>query len=126
MPPSNILETLAGGKPMNFTYWDKGNLATIGRNKAVADLPYGIRFGGFFPRGSSGRRCTSSIWWVTAAAWRSSTEWAWNYVTFYRGSRLITGTQDGQDALAPPGGRVRTGGAPPDAVTVEPQGASKP
>ena len=40
----NILETLAGGKPMKFVYWDKGSLATIGRNKAVADLNFGAAF----------------------------------------------------------------------------------
>ena len=43
----NVLETVAGGQPMQFHYVDKGSLATIGRNKAVADLPYNIRFGGF-------------------------------------------------------------------------------
>ena len=43
----NVMETLAGGKPMKFVYWDKGSLATIGRNKAVADLNFGLRFGGF-------------------------------------------------------------------------------
>ena len=42
----NIIEMLAGGKPMKFVYWDKGTLATIGRNKAVADL-HVIKFGGF-------------------------------------------------------------------------------
>ena len=42
----NVLETLAGGKPMPFHYWDKGTMATIGRNKAVADLNF-VRFGGF-------------------------------------------------------------------------------
>ncbi|MGC1515864.1 MAG: hypothetical protein WA810_09845, partial [Maribacter sp.] len=30
-----------------FSYFDKGSLATIGRNKAVADLPGGLKFSGF-------------------------------------------------------------------------------
>ena len=30
-----------------FRYFDKGSLATIGRNKAVADLPGGLKFSGF-------------------------------------------------------------------------------
>ena len=102
----NILETLAGGKPMKFVYWDKGSLATIGRNKAVADLNF-VRFGGFL----------AWVMWagihiVYLVGYRSRlavvSEWAWNYVTFYRGSRLITGVQDGQDALHHPS---RRGGA---------------
>ena len=97
----NILETLAGGKPMPFVYWDKGNLATIGRNRAVADLPYRIRFGGF----------VAWVLWAVVhifylVGYRSRLavmgEWLWNYVTFYRGSRLITGMQNGQEALHHP------------------------
>src|SRR4029077_7877236 len=34
----NILAMLDGRKPQRFWYWDKGSMATIGRNKAVADL----------------------------------------------------------------------------------------
>src|SRR3984893_4559999 len=34
----NILATLEGRQPQQFWYWDKGSMATIGRNKAVADL----------------------------------------------------------------------------------------
>ena len=96
----NILETLAGGQPMPFHYWDKGNLATIGRNKAVGDLNF-AHVSGFI------------AWFIWATVhifylvgYRSrlavAAEWVWNYVTFYRGSRLITGTQDGQSTLHRP------------------------
>lgn len=37
--------TIEEEKP--FTYFDKGSLATIGRNKAVADLPVNLKFSGF-------------------------------------------------------------------------------
>jgi NADH dehydrogenase len=96
----NIIEVLAGGTPMKFHYFDKGSLATIGRNKAVADL-HVIRFGGFFA-------------WVAWAAihifflvgFRNRlavmSEWIYSYITFYRGSRLITGMQTGQEALRHP------------------------
>ena len=118
----SILETLAGGKPMPFHYWDKGSLATIGRNKAVADLNF-VHFGGFL------------AWIIWAGVhifylvgFRSRfvvmTEWAWNYFSFFRASRLITGTQDGQDALSHP----QPGCEPissPAAVQVA-LGASKP
>ncbi len=36
----NILAMIKGRKPQRFHYWDKGSLATIGRNKAVADLKF--------------------------------------------------------------------------------------
>ncbi len=98
---------------MPFHYWDKGTMATIGRNKAVADLNF-VRFGGFL----------AWIMWAGVhifflVGFRNRFavigEWAWNYFSFYRGSRLITGTQDGQDALRYP----QPGSAPmasPDAV----------
>jgi NADH dehydrogenase len=38
---------LRGEQPEPFKYFDKGSLATIGRNKAIADLGK-IRFQGFF------------------------------------------------------------------------------
>src|SRR6266576_4609390 len=34
----NILAMIKGRRPQHFRYWDKGSMATIGRNKAVADL----------------------------------------------------------------------------------------
>ena len=37
---------LEHAKPQRFYYWDKGSMATIGRNRAVADLN-GLHFSGF-------------------------------------------------------------------------------
>ena len=42
----NILHMVTGAKPQRFYYWDKGSMATIGRNKAVADLNI-VHFSGF-------------------------------------------------------------------------------
>src|SRR5881409_3084851 len=36
----NILAMINGRKTKRFHYWDKGNIATIGRNRAVADLKF--------------------------------------------------------------------------------------
>ena len=36
----NILALMDSRKPLRFRYWDKGSMATIGRNKAVADLNF--------------------------------------------------------------------------------------
>ena len=118
----SILETLSGGKPMNFHYWDKGTLATIGRNKAVGDLNF-MHVSGFI----------GWLWWAGIhifylVGYRNRFavmgEWFWNYVTFYRGSRLITGTQAGQEALHHP-----AAGADPVApagADATPAGSSKP
>ena len=72
-----------------FHYRDKGNLATIGRAQAIADL---------------GRFQISGIWaWLAwlfvhvffLTGFRNRFvvifEWAWAYFTFQRGARLITG-----------------------------------
>ena len=40
-------DTLDLSNEKSFEYFDKGSLATIGRNKAVADLPGGLKFSGF-------------------------------------------------------------------------------
>ena len=98
-------------------------MATIGRNRAVADLPYHIRFGGF-------------VAWVLWAGvhifylvgYRNRLavmgEWLWNYVTFYRGSRLITGMRNGQEALHHPAAGAMPLSSPGDVPAA--LGASKP
>ena len=90
---ANILCDL-GKKPRSkFVYWDKGSLATIGRAAAIADLPGGIRLSGllawlawlfihiFFLIGFRNRLLVII-------------QWAWAYLTFQRGTRLITGNTD--------------------------------
>ena len=42
---SNILAMIDHRKPQRFWYLDKGSMATIGRNKAVADLNF-VHFSG--------------------------------------------------------------------------------
>jgi NADH:ubiquinone reductase (H+-translocating) len=44
---SNFKSMIRGEKLKAFKYYDKGTLAIIGRNKAVADLPHNIHFKGF-------------------------------------------------------------------------------
>src|SRR5881392_2088377 len=43
----NVLAMIKGRKPERFRYWDKGTMATIGRNKAVADLKF-VHLSGLF------------------------------------------------------------------------------
>lgn len=43
----NISATKSGKKLHSFRYFDKGTMATVGRNLAVVELPF-VKFGGFF------------------------------------------------------------------------------
>lgn len=84
-----IKRRLAGKRLPPFRYRDKGSLAVIGRNSAVADLGF-VRFDGML------------AWLIWAGLHiRGLVEfdnkalvllqWAWHYVTHNVGARLITG-----------------------------------
>jgi NADH dehydrogenase len=84
----NILGMLEGLKPQRFWYWDKGSMATIGRNKAVADLNL-EHFSGF-----PAWMAWLFIHVVFLVGFRNRVavllQWAWAYFTFNKGARLIT------------------------------------
>jgi NADH dehydrogenase len=77
-----------------FRYRDRGNLATIGRNYAVADLPAGpfgrVRLDGFV-----GWMLWSIIHVYFLIGFRNrvivALSWLWSYVTRRAGARLVTG-----------------------------------
>jgi NADH:ubiquinone reductase (H+-translocating) len=109
----NIVADVRGVPRAPFRYRDKGNMATIGRRAAVLE---------------SGRlTLTGPLAWFAwlfihvlfLIGFRNRlavlVQWAWSYLTWQRGARLIPGTV-GAD-LAPPG---RPLGAP----DVEPAGAA--
>jgi NADH dehydrogenase len=85
----NIVRAIKGEPLEPFRYRDYGNMATIGRGSAVADIGP-IKASGFF---------AWLIWLFIHIFWligfRSRVvvfgEWAWSYVTFQRRVRLITG-----------------------------------
>jgi NADH dehydrogenase len=70
-----------------FVYKDKGNMATIGRKMAVAEIGR-FRFSGFV---AWFLWLTIHIWYLIGFRNRVLTliEWAWAYVTFERGARLV-------------------------------------
>jgi NADH:ubiquinone reductase (H+-translocating) len=79
---------LAGQPRRAFSYWDKGQLAVIGRGQAVADI-WKLRFGGFL----------AWLIWIFVhifflIGFRNRVlvllQWAWSYITYRRGARLIT------------------------------------
>ena len=84
----NVLAMIKGRKPQRFRYWDKGTMATIGRNKAVADLKF-VHLSGL----------PAWLAWLLVhiiflVGFRNRLlvliQWAWAYLTFDKGARLIT------------------------------------
>lgn len=83
----NLLK-LIDNKPMEeFTYFDKGTMATIGRNKAVVDLGK-LRFGGFF---AWFIWMFVHLWFLVGFRNRVVTffNWVYNYVNYDKAARLI-------------------------------------
>lgn len=88
-------EAAAAGRPAPerepFRYRDKGTLATIGRNKAVADIR-GLKMRGFV---------AWFLWVVVHVMFLVSfrnriavmSGWVWSYLFYDRGARLITGNR---------------------------------
>ena len=88
-----IRRSVAGKPREKFVYWDKGSLATIGRSRAVADLGK-LHFSGYF----------AWLAWLFIhlfflIGFRNRllvmAEWAWAYVTYNQGARLITDQREG-------------------------------
>ena len=88
----NIFASIRGSQLVPFEYFDKGSMATIGRNKAVADLGF-VRFGGFI----------AWLGWlfvhlIFLIGFRNRIsvlfQWTWAYFNFSKGARLITGAAD--------------------------------
>ena len=86
---ATIRAMLAGRPAPAFRYRDSGNLATIGRRAAVIDLGR-LRLSGF-PAWLLW--CVAHIWFLVGFRSRIvvGLNWLWNYLTFARSARLITG-----------------------------------
>jgi NADH dehydrogenase len=88
-----IAQDMAGKPRTLFHYFDKGDMATIGRHAAVANVrwPFKAHWAGTL----------AWLSWVTVhlfflVGFRNRLavffSWAWTYLTFNRGARLITGS----------------------------------
>ena len=83
------LKRLSHNKPMKpFRYFNKGDLAVIGRNRAVGDFPGKLHLGGFLPW----------LIWLTVHIYYSIgfrnklvviSNWIYRFFTYQRGNRLI-------------------------------------
>jgi hypothetical protein len=83
------MHDLDGEKRSNFTYVNKGTMATIGRTKAIADIK-GFQFKGFI----------AWLMWLFLHVmfligfrnrFAVMFDWFWAYLTRERSARLITG-----------------------------------
>ena len=85
---AQIAARLAGRETTPFHYRDKGSMATIGRNQAVVEFPNGWRFHGFI-----GWTMWLGLHLLELMGFRNRANvfvnWAWNYLTYDRGSRLL-------------------------------------
>lgn len=78
-----------------FRYFDKGDMATIGRKRAVAKIvwPFHANWSGLAAWASW---LVVHIFFLIGFRNRLAVfaQWAWTYVTFNEGARLITGSQE--------------------------------
>jgi len=85
---AQIVAKIAGKPTTPFRYHDKGSMATIGRNAAVVELPNGLRFHGFI-----GWLMWLGLHLIELMGFRNRANvfvnWAWNYLTYDRASRLL-------------------------------------
>jgi NADH dehydrogenase len=88
----SLIARLKGKKVEPFKYIDKGNLATVGRAFAIAEYK-GLKVSGFF----------AWVLWLVVhiyylIGFRNRAivlmEWAWGYLTFQRGARIIVGDDE--------------------------------
>lgn len=95
----NIGNIIRGRQLKPFSYFDKGSMATVGRNKAVCDLRGGIRFQGIF------------AWYVWMFVHLMSIigfknklltlfSWMVSYFTYDRSNRLIIGRNEEKNLQA--------------------------
>jgi NADH dehydrogenase len=97
----NVMRLMRGEPTKPFRYWNKGDLAVIGRSRAIADLGK-VQFTGFF----------AWVFWLTLhimylVGFRNRlsvlVQWAYAYFTYQRGVRLITNLERSGELTAGPG-----------------------
>jgi NADH:quinone reductase (non-electrogenic) len=101
----NVLARAMGSVTTPFKYWDKGSMATIGRNKAIADLKV-VKLSGFLAWLSW---LLIHLLFIVELRNRIVIffQWAWAYITYthgarlsYRGFRPVVQPKEGQRAPA--------------------------
>ncbi len=97
----NVRHMLYKEPTEDFSYWNKGDMAVIGRSKAIANLFPGVlnlKVSGFL-----GWLMWAGIHILYLIGFRNRlsvmTQWAYSYLTYQRGARLIEETDPGQAAV---------------------------
>lgn len=89
-----------GVVPEDFSYRDKGSMATIGRRAAVVQLPGRVRLSG-----TPGWLAWLALHLVMPVGFRNRVNvlvnWAWSYITYDRASRLIIGERPATGGTSP-------------------------
>ncbi len=110
-----IKQDMNGQRRTPFRYFDKGDMATIGRLAAVAKIqwPFKAHWSGFM----------AWVTWLTVhifflIGFRNRIavffDWIWNYFTFTHGARLITGSENLPGWGEQPGVATEAEGVPLD------------
>jgi NADH dehydrogenase len=95
---ANIKRAITNKPLTPFHYFNRGNMATIGRNHAIAEIGK-LKLSGFF----------AWLAWlfvhiVYLIGFRNrvvvALHWLWSYFTFHRSARLITGAPPTEEAMA--------------------------
>ena len=83
----NLINIIEGKPTVNFKYFDKGSMATVGRNRAVVDINK-IHFQGIFAWFT-----WMFVHLMTLVGFRNKlvvfVNWVWSYFSYDRGTRLI-------------------------------------
>jgi NADH:ubiquinone reductase (H+-translocating) len=87
-----IIARVGGGNLPDFCYRDSGSMATIGRKSAVAHIGK-LKLSGLL---AWLIWCVAHVYFLIGFRNRFivAASWMWNYVTFQRGARLITGLRN--------------------------------
>jgi NADH dehydrogenase len=98
----NVRRRLLGGATQPFRYRDRGMMATIGRARAVASI------GGVSLSGPAAWLAWLLVHIAYLIGFKNRLivliEWAWAYVSFKRGARVVVGTWRPADGESPPAG----------------------
>jgi NADH dehydrogenase len=114
-----------------FRYYDEGSMATIGRSRAVADLKI-IRRSGFHLSGFVAWLAWLFVHILYLIGFKNRlvvlVVWAWSYLTYGRGARLITAysPSDPLEALRAQQREGATSSTTDGAATVEALAPSRP
>jgi NADH dehydrogenase len=105
-----IVADIAGKTVPPFRYVNRGELATIGRSKAVGSLPSGLKLSGFVAWMAY---ATVHLYYLIGAVNRVRvfSSWVWSFLTYGRRARLIPRAWTEAKAHSRPGDPAPTSGS---------------